>query len=100
MRPASVGEARGHLQRRGAGGGQVDLGVIDGTRTRDNQFHKLGLYQLSYDHHVRPGRPGRNGHSLPDGRRTSTAEILGDVGGHRSPRSNRTRPFHADSVVG
>ncbi len=25
--------------------------VIDGARTRDNQYHKLGLYQLSYDHH-------------------------------------------------
>ena len=28
---------------------EVD-GVIDGTRTRDNQNHNLGLYQLSYDH--------------------------------------------------
>ena len=28
-------------------------GVIDGTRTRDSQYHKLELYQLSYDHHVR-----------------------------------------------
>jgi integrase len=26
-------------------------GVADGTRTRDNQNHNLGLYQLSYDHH-------------------------------------------------
>jgi hypothetical protein len=26
-------------------------GVIDGARTRDNQNHNLGLYQLSYDHH-------------------------------------------------
>jgi hypothetical protein len=25
-------------------------GVTDGTRTRDNQNHNLGLYQLSYDH--------------------------------------------------
>ena len=25
-------------------------GVIDGARTRDNQNHNLGLYQLSYDH--------------------------------------------------
>ena len=26
-------------------------GVIDGTWTRDNQCHKLALYQLNYDHH-------------------------------------------------
>ena len=26
-------------------------GVIDGTRTRDNQCHKLALYQLNYNHH-------------------------------------------------
>ena len=28
------------------------LGVTDGFRTRDPQYHKLMLYQLSYDHHV------------------------------------------------
>lgn len=28
-------------------------GVIDGARTRDNQNHNLGLYQLSYDHRCR-----------------------------------------------
>ena len=27
-------------------------GVIDGTWTRDNQCHKLALYQLNYDHHI------------------------------------------------
>ena len=27
-------------------------GVIDRARTGDNQNHNLGLYQLSYDHHV------------------------------------------------
>ena len=27
-------------------------GVTDGARTRDNQYHKLGLYQLSYGHHL------------------------------------------------
>ena len=27
-------------------------GVTDGARTRDNQNHNLGLYQLSYGHHV------------------------------------------------
>lgn len=27
-------------------------GVIDGARTRDNRYHKPGLYQLSYDHHL------------------------------------------------
>jgi hypothetical protein len=26
-------------------------GVADGTRTRDNRYHKPGLYQLSYGHH-------------------------------------------------
>ncbi len=26
-------------------------GVTDGTRTRDSQYHKLELYQLSYGHH-------------------------------------------------
>ena len=26
-------------------------GVGDGTRTRDNQYHKLALYQLNYAHH-------------------------------------------------
>ena len=25
--------------------------MIDGARTRDPQYHKLMLYQLSYDHH-------------------------------------------------
>ena len=31
-------------------------GVNDGTRTHDNQCHKLALYQLNYIHHkmVRP----------------------------------------------
>jgi hypothetical protein len=33
------------------------LGVTDGARTRDPQYHKLMLYQLSYDHQV--------AHSLP-----------------------------------
>ena len=28
------------------------VGVGDGARTRDNQIHSLGLYQLSYAHHV------------------------------------------------
>ena len=27
------------------------LGVTDGFRTRDPQYHKLMLYQLSYGHH-------------------------------------------------
>ena len=27
------------------------VGVTDGARTRDFQYHKLTLYQLSYDHH-------------------------------------------------
>jgi hypothetical protein len=27
--------------------------VIDGTRTRDNRNHNPGLYQLSYDHHLK-----------------------------------------------
>ena len=27
------------------------LGVTDGARTRDPQYHKLMLYQLSYGHH-------------------------------------------------
>ena len=26
--------------------------MIDGARTRDNQNHNLGLYQLSYDRHA------------------------------------------------
>ena len=26
-------------------------GVTDGARTRDNQYHKLALYQLNYGHH-------------------------------------------------
>ena len=29
-------------------------GVTDGTRTHDDQNHNLGLYQLSYGHHVWP----------------------------------------------
>ena len=57
------------------------VGVGDGARTRDNQIHSLGLYQLSYAHHVssiavpsrgtRPGTPrpaGRVG--APEGTRT------------------------------
>ena len=31
------------------------IGVTDGARTRDIQYHKLALYQLNYGHHV--GRP-------------------------------------------
>jgi hypothetical protein len=31
-------------------------GVSDGARTRDTQDHNLVLYQLSYTHHVHPGR--------------------------------------------
>ncbi len=27
-------------------------GAIDGARTRDNWYHKPGLYQLSYDRHI------------------------------------------------
>jgi hypothetical protein len=26
--------------------------VDDGTRTHDNQYHKLALYQLNYVHHM------------------------------------------------
>jgi hypothetical protein len=33
-----------------AGAGALN-GVTDGARTRDNQNHNLGLYQLSYGHH-------------------------------------------------
>ena len=29
--------------------------MIDGARTRDNRYHKPGLYQLSYDHHLGKG---------------------------------------------
>ena len=28
-----------------------DIGVADGTRTRDTQDHNLVLYQLNYSHH-------------------------------------------------
>ena len=28
------------------------IGVADGARTRDNQNHNLGLYQLSYSHRL------------------------------------------------
>ena len=31
--------------------GHCRLGVTDGFRTRDPQYHKLMLYQLSYGHH-------------------------------------------------
>gem|GEM_PF-3363863 len=34
-------------------GTEEKSGVIDGARTRDNQNHNLGLYQLSYDHRYR-----------------------------------------------
>jgi hypothetical protein len=30
---------------------KICTGVNDGARTRDNQNHNLGLYQLSYVHH-------------------------------------------------
>ena len=29
-------------------------GVDDGARTHDNRNHNPGLYQLSYDHHIKP----------------------------------------------
>ncbi len=35
-------------------GQREEVGVTDGTRTRDNQNHNLGLYQLSYGHHRTP----------------------------------------------
>lgn len=34
-------------------GGAPDIGVADGTRTRDSQDHNLVLYQLNYSHHRR-----------------------------------------------
>lgn len=33
--------------------GVPDIGVADGTRTRDSQDHNLVLYQLNYSHHRR-----------------------------------------------
>ncbi len=32
--------------------GTIVNGATDGARTRDNWYHKPGLYQLSYDHHI------------------------------------------------
>ena len=32
-------------------------GVDDGTRTRDNRNHNPGLYQLSYNHHIKVNHP-------------------------------------------
>lgn len=40
----------------------LDIGVTDGARTRDNQNHNLGLYQLSYGHRRgadHTGSPGK-----------------------------------------
>ncbi len=37
---------------------QTGTRVIDGARTRNNQIHNLGLYQLSYDHHSGTDRSG------------------------------------------
>ena len=34
-----------------------ETGVTDGTRTHDGRNHNPGLYQLSYDHHIRKGEP-------------------------------------------
>ena len=31
---------------------EISFGVADGTRTHDDQNHNLGLYQLSYSHHL------------------------------------------------
>ena len=39
-----------------AGEAVSDLGVADGTRTRDSQDHNLVLYQLNYSHHRRTER--------------------------------------------
>ena len=36
-------------------------GVIDGTWTRDNQCHKLALYQLNYGHHYKFFWSGKRG---------------------------------------
>jgi hypothetical protein len=41
----------------------LPLGVIDGARTRDRQYHKLELYQLSYDHQEGNILPGRRANS-------------------------------------
>ena len=58
-------------------------GVIYGTRTRDSQYHKLELYQLSYDHHVR----------------RIVCQTPGPVT-HPVSMHMCTWPFTADSVVG
>lgn len=44
---------------------QKKSGVTDGARTRDNQDHNLGLYQLSYGHH-RAAKSTGSEESIPD----------------------------------
>lgn len=43
--------------------GGWENGVTDGARTRDNQNHNLGLYQLSYGHHLQRERAEKIVHS-------------------------------------
>ncbi len=50
MVPWRMGGPKRPPQRRKKAGSRKDVGVADGIRTRDNQNHNLGLYQLSYDH--------------------------------------------------
>jgi hypothetical protein len=51
---------------------RLDLGVSDGTRTRDSLDHNQGLYQLSYTHHSTPAlklpAPSCSVLHRPDGR--------------------------------
>lgn len=60
--------------------------MTDGTRTRDSQYHKLELYQLSYGHqgfqvcHTQPELPPATGLPLPNGPFTTESVVGYAVG--------------------
>ena len=73
-------------------------GVNDGTRTHDNQCHKLALYQLNYVHHmVRVKRFELLAHALEG--RCSIQLSYAPIFYYGAGNEIRTRDFHLGKVT-
>ncbi len=60
--------------------------MTDGARTRDNQNHNLGLYQLSYGHHkVDDYNKRKAGWKYQEPKHWISATLNGAPGGARTP---------------
>ncbi len=64
-------------------------GVIDGARTRDNQNHNLGLYQLSYDHRFVGGREVC---AMPGVLKSKNSAFLALIHAWQAPRTRHDSP--------